>query len=212
MRQLETDPWENIIERYKVNTTVRGVVRNVTDFGVFVGIEDAIDGLIHVTDLSWSQRIRKPNEMYTKGQEIEARVINIDIEKRRFSLSVKDLSDDPWLSVQSRYFLGQVVKGKVVNHTDFGIFVEIEEGVEGLVHSTELCNEDEWKNHYSLETEIYVEIRRIDNHTRKISLSEKGVNDRQTTGRTVDEFIASQSDTSASLGDVFGNLSEKITN
>ena len=121
--------------------------------------------------------------------------------------------NDPWMSVQSRYFLGQVVKGRVVNHTEFGIFVEIEDGVEGLVHSTELqSQESEWKNVYPLESDIYVEVRRIDSHTRKISLSEKGVADRQTSGRTVDEFIASQNDTSASLGDVFGKLTDKIEN
>jgi small subunit ribosomal protein S1 len=212
MRQLENDPWDNIRDRYPLNAIVRGVIRNITDFGIFVGIEDAIDGLIHVTDLSWSQRNRKPVESYKKGDEIEARVINVDADKRRLSLSIKEMTDDPWLSVQGRYFLGQIIKGRVVSHTDFGIFVEIEDGVEGLVHSTELKNEGDWKELYPIESEVLIEIRRIDSHERKISLSEKGATDNESQGRKVDDFIASQGDTSASLGDVFGELSSKITN
>ena len=189
MRQLEADPWDNILERYPVHSVVRGVVRNITDFGVFVGIEDAIDGLIHVSDLSWSQRVKKPGDLYTKGQEIEAIVINVDSDKRRLSLSVKALSDDPWLSVQGRYFLGQIIKGRIVSHTDFGVFVEIEDGVEGLVHSTELKKEGEWKDLYALDSEILVEIRRIDSHERKISLSEKSSTDTESQGSNVDNFI-----------------------
>jgi small subunit ribosomal protein S1 len=210
IRQLEADPWESIAERYPIGSIIRGTVRNVADFGVFVGIEDAVDGLIHVSDLSWSQRQRKPADVYNRGDEIEAKVTNIDVSQRRFSLSVKDLFDDPWLSVQGRYFLGQVIKGRVVSHTDFGIFIEIEDGVEGLVHSTELHSPENWEEAYPINSEIVVEIRRIDGHERRISLSEKGAAERDTSGQSVEDFIASQGDVTASLGDVFGDLSEKI--
>jgi small subunit ribosomal protein S1 len=211
MRELEDDPWEDIAHRYPVNSIVKGVVRNITDFGIFVGIEECIDGLIHVSDLSWSHRQKNPSEIYTRGQEIEARVFEIDVEKRRFSLSVKALADDPWLSVNGRYFLGQIVKGAVVAHTDFGIFVEVEDGVEGLVHSTELTAETNWEEAYPMGEEISVEIRSIDSHKKKISLSERGANERAgAEGRTVDEFIATQSESSASLGDVLADLSERI--
>ena len=134
MRQLEANPWDVVEEKYPVGTIINGAVRNITDFGIFVGIEEGIDGLVHISDLSWSQRIKHPSEVYNKGDEVEARVLNIDRDNERFSLGIKQLSDDPWLSVQSRYFLGQVIKGTVVSRTDFGVFVEIEQGVETRTH------------------------------------------------------------------------------
>jgi small subunit ribosomal protein S1 len=136
IRELAPDPWDSIAVRYPIGSIIRGQIRNIAEFGVFIGVEEGIDGLVHVSDLSWSQRQKKPADCYQRGQELEAKVINIDVSQRRFSLSVKDLVEDPWLSVQGRYFLGQILKGRVVSHTDFGIFVEIEDGVEGLVHST----------------------------------------------------------------------------
>jgi len=110
----------------------------VTDFGIFIGIEEGIDGLIHISDLSWSKRIKHPGELYKKGQTIQAVVLNIDKEKERFSLGVKQLKPDPWESVPEKYPMGSQVTGKVTNVTDFGVFVELEEGVEGLIHVSEL--------------------------------------------------------------------------
>lgn len=214
MRELEPNPWDLVEERYPVGSIVNGNVRNITDFGVFVGIEEGIDGLVHISDLSWSQRVKHPSEVYNKGDHVEARVLNIDRENERFSLGIKQLKEDPWLSVQSRYFLGQVLQGKVVSRTDFGIFIELEEGVEGLVHMSEMTESGEavdtdWLDQYPDGKEVTVEIRRMDQHDRKISLSEKGATERAESGN-VSDYMASQGDGSARLGDVMGDLGRKL--
>ncbi len=212
MRELEPNPWDLVEERYPIGSIVRGKVRNITDFGLFVGIEEGIDGLVHISDLSWSQRIKHPSDAYKKGDEVEARVLNIDREGERFSLGIKQLKEDPWYSVQARYFLGQVIKGKVVSRTDFGVFVEIEEGVEGLVHMSELAQpEADWDESYADGTELNVEIRRIDQHDRKISLSEKGATERTGDEGSIQDYMAQQGDSSARLGDVFGDIGSKLS-
>ena len=211
MRELEANPWDLVEERYPVGSIVRGKVRNITDFGLFVGIEEGIEGLVHISDLSWSQRVRHPSEVYQKGDEVEARVLNIDRDNERFSLSIKNLREDPWYSVQARYFLGQVVQGKVVSRTDFGVFVEIEEGVEGLVHMSEMvAGEADWEETYGMGKAVSVEIRRIDQHDRRISLSERGAAERGETEGSVQEYMAQQGDSSARLGDVFGDIGAKL--
>jgi small subunit ribosomal protein S1 len=211
MRQLESNPWDVVEERYPVGTIIKGTVRNITDFGIFIGIEEGIDGLVHISDLSWSQRIKHPSTLFQKSDEVEARVLNIDRDNERFSLGIKQLSDDPWLSVQSRYFLSQIIPGKVVSRTDFGIFVEIEHGVEGLVHMSELISaEGDWEELYADGKAINVEVRRIDPHDRKLSLSEKGADGQEGSADTVDDFIARQGESSARLGDVLGDLSKKL--
>jgi small subunit ribosomal protein S1 len=212
MRELETNPWDLVEERYPVGSIVRGKVRNITDFGLFVGIEEGIDGLVHISDLSWSQRVKHPSEVYQKSDEVEARVLNIDRENERFSLSIKNLREDPWFSVQARYFLGQVVQGKVVSRTDFGVFVEIEEGVEGLVHMSEMVQsgEGDWEEVYSMGKAVSVEIRRIDQHDRRISLSERGAAERGENEGSVKDYMAQQGDSSARLGDVFGDIGAKL--
>ena len=216
IRQLEENPWENIEDRYPINAIVRGTVRNITDFGVFVGIEDGIDGLIHVSDLSWSQRLqRKPKDVYNIGDEVEAKVLSIDVEKHRFSLSVKKMKADPWLSVQARYFLGQRVAGRVVSlftskDEDRGIFVEIEDGVEGLVHETDLIKGkgegERWQDSYPADSEIVVEVRRIDGQERKISLIEVAAQE----GESVESFIAPSGKSESSLSEIFGELNNKF--
>ena len=212
MRELDPNPWDLVEEAYPIGSIVKGNVRNITDFGLFVGIEEGIDGLVHISDLSWSQRIKHPSELYQKGDEVEARVLNIDRDGERFSLGIKQLRDDPWYSVQARYFLGQVVKGKVVSRTDFGIFVEIEQGVEGLVHMSELANPDgDWEAAYPDGLEMMVEIRRIDQHDHKISLSEKGASERSESDGDVADYMAKQGDAGATLGDVMGHLGRKIS-
>jgi small subunit ribosomal protein S1 len=211
MRQLEPNPWDLVEERYPVGSILKGKVRNITDFGVFVGIEEGIDGLIHVSDVSWSSRPKKPQDMFQKGDELEARVLNIDKENERFSLGLKQLKDNPWLSVQSRYFLGQVVKATAVARMDFGVFAEIEDGVEGLIHVSELIHsEGEWGEQYPNGKQILVEIIHIDSHERKISLSEKGAEERGGESGSADNYMKSQSTGSARLGDIMGDLSEKI--
>jgi small subunit ribosomal protein S1 len=212
MRQLEPNPWDLVEEKYPVGTIVRGKVRNITDFGIFVGIEDGIDGLVHISDLSWGQRIKHPSDKFKKGDEVEARVLNIDKENERFSLGIRQLSDDPWLSVQARYFLGQIVQGKLVHKVDFGIFVEIEEGIEGLVHISELSRGgDDWGEHYQIGQTVIAEIINIDSHDRKISLSERGAEERNVDAGSMSDFIARQGESSTRLGDVMGDLSRKLS-
>ncbi len=138
LKQIEPNPWDLVEERYPVGTVIEGTVKNVTDFGVFVGIAEGIDGLVHVSDLSWNKRIKHPKELYKKGQTIQAVVLNIDREKERFSLGVKQLTPDPWESVPEKYPVGSEVTGRITNVTDFGVFVELEEGIEGLIHVSEI--------------------------------------------------------------------------
>jgi small subunit ribosomal protein S1 len=211
MRQLEPNPWDSIEERYPVGTIVRGKVRNITDFGIFVGIEDGIDGLVHISDLSWGQRLRHPSDRFKKGDDVEARVLNIDRDNERFSLGIKQLSEDPWLSVHSRYFLGQIIRGTVVHKVDFGLFTELEEGVEGLVHISELTHGgDDWQNHYQVGQPMVAEIINIDHHERKISLSEKGAEERAVDSGSMAQFMANQGESSTRLGDIMGDLSRKL--
>ncbi len=138
LKQVKPNPWDIVEENYPPGTIIEGTIKNVTDFGVFVGIEEGIDGLIHISDLSWSKRIKHPGELYKKGQTIRAVVLNVDKEKERFSLGVKQLQPDPWQSAPEKYPVGSKVTGKVTNVTDFGVFVELEEGLEGLIHVSEI--------------------------------------------------------------------------
>src|SRR5690606_25902492 len=134
MKQIEPNPWTLLENKYPVGTVIRGQVRNLTDFGVFVGIEEGIDGLVHISDLSWTTRVKHPSEMFQKGDEVEAVVLNIDVENERFSLGIKQLHEDPWDRIPTAYPRGARIKGKCTKTTDFGAFVEIEPGIEGLVH------------------------------------------------------------------------------
>ncbi len=210
MRQLEQNPWVMIADKYPVGTVVRGKVRNITDFGIFIGIEEGIDGLVHISDMSWGQRVRHPSERFQKGDEVEARVLNVDVENERFSLGIKQLGDDPWGSVPGRFFLGQVITGKVVHKADFGVFLELEDGVEGLVHHSELTNGgQDWQANYTEGQEINAEIINIDAHDRKVSLSEKSAVERAR-GGDVREVVRRQGDSSARLGDIMGDLSRRV--
>jgi small subunit ribosomal protein S1 len=211
MKQLETNPWDIVEQQYPVGSIIKGKIRNVTDFGIFVGIDEGIDGLVHISDLTWGQRIRHPSEKFKKGDDVEARVLSIDKENERFSLGIKQLSEDPWYTVHGRYFLGQVIEGPVVHRTDFGIFVEIEDGVEGLVHLSELATDrDDWQNNYPEGKVVKAEIIHIDSHDRKVSLSERGAVERS--AGDIEGYMEKQADSSARLGDVMGDLSRKLKN
>lgn len=197
MKQLEENPWDVVESRYPVASIVTGKVRNVTDFGIFVGIEDGIDGLVHISDISWGQRVRHPSERFKKGDEVTAKVINIDKANERFSLSIKHLTEDPWTTITGRYFLGQKVQGTVVHMADFGVFVEVEDGVEGLIHVSELANEGaNLAETYPEGSTVKAEVISIDPHDRRIGLSEKGIG-----GRSTSELSRSSS---ARLSDVKG--------
>ncbi|ABB37308.1 ribosomal protein S1 [Oleidesulfovibrio alaskensis G20] len=138
MKQVKPNPWEVVAEKYPEGTILEGVIKNITEFGMFIGIEDGIDGLIHVSDISWTKKIRHPNELYNVGDTVQAKVLTVDQESEKFTLGVKQLTEDPWSKVPANYPVGTLVNGVVTNITDFGLFVEVEEGIEGLVHVSEI--------------------------------------------------------------------------
>ena len=138
MKQIKPNPWDLIEEKYPVGTIIEGRIKNITDFGLFIGIDEEIDGLVHISDISWTKKIKHPSELYKKGDEIQAKVMTVDKDNERFSLGIKQLTKNPWEEIPEKYKVGTKVTGKVTNITDFGIFVELEEGIEGLVHSSEI--------------------------------------------------------------------------
>jgi len=141
MKQIAPNPWDLIGEKYPVGTTIEGKIKNITDFGLFIGIDEGIDGLVHISDISWTKRIKHPSELFKKGQEVQAIVLNIDQENERFSLGIKQIQPDPWELVAQKYRVGSKISGTVTSVTDFGIFIELEEGIEGLVHVSEISHE-----------------------------------------------------------------------
>jgi small subunit ribosomal protein S1 len=138
LKQVEPNPWEVIGEKYPVGSVIEGKIKNITDFGIFIGIDEGIDGLVHISDISWTKRFKHPSELYKKGQSVQAKVLYIDKDNERFSLSIKDLTPNPWQSIDERFPVGSTVSGPITNITDFGLFVEVEEGIEGLIHISEL--------------------------------------------------------------------------
>jgi small subunit ribosomal protein S1 len=141
MKQAVPNPWDVISDKYPVGTTIEGKIKNITDFGLFIGIDEGIDGLVHISDISWTKRIKHPSEIYKKGDTVQAIVLEIDKSNERFSLGIKQLNSDPWDTVGERYEVGKEITGTVTNVTDFGVFVELEEGIEGLIHVSEISKE-----------------------------------------------------------------------
>ncbi len=174
LKQTEQNPWEEAEKKYPKGTVVRGVVKNVTDFGVFVGIDDLIDGLIHISDITW-KKIRHPSEVFKKGQEIEATVVAIDTQKKRFSLSTRSLEKNPWDNVSDRVKPGMTLEGRVTSIADFGAFVEIEPGLEGLVHVSELNRGRKKGSELGVNAIVEVEVLNVDPEDKKIGLSIRSV-------------------------------------
>ena len=201
MKQVEPNPWDVIGEKYPVGTTIQGKIKNITDFGLFIGIDEGIDGLVHISDLSWTKRIKHPSELYKKGEEIQAIVLNIDKENERFSLGVKQLNADPWEEIPKRYPVGSSVVGTVTNVTDFGLFVEIEEGIEGLVHVSEISKE-KIKTPVGLfqeGQEVTAKVVNIGREERKIGLSLKRLEEEEEKTRYYD-YIDSPKAATSNLG------------
>lgn len=201
MKQVEPNPWDVIGEKYPVGTTIQGKIKNITDFGLFIGIDEGIDGLVHISDLSWTKRVKHPSELYKKGEEIQAIVLNIDKENERFSLGVKQLTPDPWEEIPARYPVGSSVVGTVTNVTDFGLFVEIEEGIEGLVHVSEISKE-KVKTPVGLfqeGQEVTAKVVNIGKEERKIGLSLKRLEEEEEKSRYY-EYMDSPKAATSNLG------------
>ena len=176
MKQVESNPWEIVAEKYPIGTIVSGAVRNLTNYGAFVEIEPGIDGLLHVSDISWTEKIAHPNEKYKKNDEVECMVLEIDQEKQRISLGMKQMHEDPWQNaIPEAYKPGMVVHGTVTKITNFGVFVELEDGLEGLLHISELADKkvDSPQDIVKAGEEVNVKILRVDLDDRKIGLSLK---------------------------------------
>jgi len=180
MKQIEPNPWAVIEEKYPIGTHVSGEVRNITNFGLFIGLEEGIDGLVHVSDISWTENIKHPSEKYEKGDIVEAIVLKIDRENEKFSLGVKQLEANPWDDILKKYALGSEVTGEVTNVTDFGAFVKLEDGIEGLVYSSELSQEpvDKPSDVVSTGDSVTAIVTKVDAVDQKISLSIRAVSDR----------------------------------
>lgn len=184
LKQLMPNPWDTLHERHPVGARVKGQVRSIMDFGVFIGVEDGIDGLVHVSDFSWTKKVKDPKdiqELFTKGDEVEAVVLDIDVENERLSLGIKQLENDPWDTIAQRYPVGSKVHGAVTSVADFGVFVEVEEGIEGLIHNTQLGldRDSDPREVFSTGDAVDAEVTNIDREERRISLSIKSIKDRE---------------------------------
>jgi small subunit ribosomal protein S1 len=178
MKQTQQNPWEKVAADYPPGAIVKGVVRNLTNYGAFIEIDEGIDGLLHVTDMSWTRKVTHPSEVVDKGQEVECKVLSVDQQRRRIALGLKQMQEDPWTTdIPQRYKAGDIVKGAVTKLTNFGVFVGLEDGLEGLLHISEL-SEDKIENPEEIVKvgdELEVKILRVDTDDRKIGLSRKRV-------------------------------------
>ena len=209
MKQIEENPWTVIEERYPVGTQVSGQVRNITNFGIFVGLEEGIDGLVHVSDISWTEQVKHPSERFEKGDEVNAVVLKIDKENEKFSLGIKQLEPNPWEDILKKYTVGSEITGPVKSVTDFGVFVQLEDGIDGLVYSSELAADriENPAEHFTEGQEITALVVKVDANEQKISLSIRAVNDKAE--RAALKEIAEQQSASqtTTLGDL---LAEKL--
>jgi small subunit ribosomal protein S1 len=208
MKQLEENPYEKVVEKFPPGTVVEGVIRNIADFGVFVELEPGIDGLVHITDLSWTQRVRHPSELFKKGDTVQAMVLNIDNsgEKPKISLGIKQLQQDPWDRIPYDYPIGKIIEVKILKLAEFGAFAELEPGIEGLIHISEITDERIEDPGQVLEAGqvARAEVIQMDAAERRIGLSIKSA-------RRQDELADAQgfqnaSQAGATLGDVMGKL------
>ncbi|MDQ6861300.1 MAG: S1 RNA-binding domain-containing protein, partial [Verrucomicrobiota bacterium] len=178
LRQLEANPWDEIEKKFTIGSQVKGEIRNMTAYGAFVELEDGIDGMIHVSDLSWTRKINHPSEMFKKGDVVEAEVIDIDKTNQRISLGIKQLSDDPWKNIDQKYKIGDLVTGKVTKLASFGAFVQLADDIDGLVHISQLSEEHvtKVKDILKVGQEVEARVIKVDKVERRIGLSIKAAN------------------------------------
>ena len=213
MKQVAPNPWDVIAEKYPIGTTIEGKIKNITDFGIFIGIDEGIDGLVHISDLSWTKRVKHPSELYKKGDVVQAIVLDIEKDNERFSLGVKQLLEDPWKSVAVRYRAGTEITGTITNVTDFGIFVELEEGIEGLVHVSEISKEKVKTpvGKFNVGEALTARVMTINSDERRIGLSIKRLEmDREQS--ILSDYVSSMGQTpTTTFGELLReNLQEKL--
>lgn len=181
MKQVRPNPWDMIAEKYPPGTIIEGRIKNITDFGIFIGIDEDIDGLVHISDISWIKKIKHPGELYKKGDEVQAKVLSISKENERFSLGIKQLTKDPWEDIPEKYKVGTKVTGKVTNITDFGIFVELEEGIEGLIHASEIGRGKSKSSlgKYQIDDVIQALVVHVSKEDKRIGLSIRKLHDKE---------------------------------
>ncbi|TIH13743.1 30S ribosomal protein S1 [Marinifilum sp. JC120] len=203
MKQVKPNPWDVVAEKFPEGTILEGQIKNITEFGVFIGIEDGIDGLIHVSDISWTRKVRHPSEVYSVGDSVQAKVLTVDKENEKFTLGVKQLSEDPWSQVPNKYPVGCTLDGLVTNITDFGLFVEVEEGIEGLVHVSEISHK-KIKNPSEMFKEgvtIQAKVIHVSADERRLGLSIKQLKE-DTEKRQPKEFRSGPADNGNTLGEL----------
>ncbi|MHB8121863.1 MAG: 30S ribosomal protein S1 [Desulfuromonadaceae bacterium] len=203
LKQVSENPWNTIAEKYPAGTRIEGQIKNMTDFGMFIGIEDGIDGLVHVSDMSWTKRIKHPGDVYEKGSLVQAVVLKVDVENERLSLGIKQLEPDPWSLAPGKYRAGALVTGKVTSLTDFGIFVELEEGIEGLIHVSELSREKvaSAKEFAAIGDNLEAVVLSCDPKERRISLSIKSVHVAAEKA-DFEQYMGSQGESTSTFGDL----------
>jgi small subunit ribosomal protein S1 len=212
MKQVVPNPWDVISEKYPIGTTIEGKIKNITDFGLFIGIDEGIDGLVHISDVSWTKRIKHPSELYKKGDVVQAIVLDIDKDNERFSLGIKQLQADPWETVTQRYEVGKEITGTVTNITDFGVFVELEEGIEGLVHVSEISKEKVKTpvGKFEMGDVITAKVMNINSDERRIGLSIKRLEADDEQGM-LSEYVNNMGPATSAFGEMLReNLQEKL--
>lgn len=212
MKQVVPNPWEVISEKYPIGTTIEGKIKNITDFGLFIGIDNDIDGLVHISDISWTKRIKHPSEVYKKGDLVQAIVLDIDKESERFSLGIKQLQSDPWKTVKERYEVGREISGIVTNITDFGIFVELEEGIEGLIHVSEISKEKVKTpvGQYNVGDELTAKVMNVNTEERRIGLSIKRL-EFEDEESLLKDYVTNMKPATSSFGEILSeSLQEKL--
>ncbi len=213
MKQVKPNPWDVVAEKFPEGTILEGQIKNITEFGVFIGIEDGIDGLIHVSDISWTKKIRHPSEVYKVGDTVQAKVLTVDKENEKFTLGVKQLTEDPWSQVPSKYPVGCTLEGLVTNITDFGLFVEVEEGIEGLVHVSEISHK-KIKNPSEMFKEgvtIQAKVIHVSADERRLGLSIKQLKEEDDKRKPKEFRQASSEPAGSSLGELLRQKLEDAT-
>ncbi len=211
MKQIKPNPWEVVRDKYPEGTVLEGTIKNITEFGMFIGIEDGIDGLIHVSDISWTKKIRYPSEVYAVGDTVQAIVLTVDQDSEKFTLGVKQLAEDPWGKVPALYPVGSTVEGTVTNITDFGLFVEVEEGIEGLVHVSEISNKKikSPSEMFAEGAKIQAKVIHVSAEERRLGLSIKQLKEEEESRKPKEFRTTTSNDAGQTLGDIFKQKMEE---